>query len=198
MRGDAADGWDDMKFTETPLKDACTIELEPHYDERGMFARAFCAREFRDHGLKADIMQCNISHNAKAGTLRGMHYQLNRFAEIKIVRCIGGAIFDVIIDIRPDSPTYLRWFGIELSARNRVMLYVPEGFAHGYQTLAEDSEVFYMVTQFYAPEHERGIRWNDPLFRIQWPIENPIVSPKDIRHPDFRALTDLSVEEVQI
>jgi dTDP-4-dehydrorhamnose 3,5-epimerase len=174
-----------MEFTETPLKDACTIELEPHFDKRGMFARAFCAREFRDHGLRADIMQCNISHNAKMGTLRGMHYQVNRFAETKIVRCIGGAIFDVIIDIRPDSPTYLQWFGVELSARNRVMLYVPEGFAHGYQTLTDDGEVFYMVTQFYAPECEGGIRWNDPFFGIEWPLSVTRISDKDASYPDW-------------
>jgi dTDP-4-dehydrorhamnose 3,5-epimerase len=174
-----------MRFTETPLKDAYIIEIEPKTDERGMFARAFCQREFEEHGLRTDIVQCNVSRNVSKGTLRGMHYQLAPFAEVKMVRCVRGAVYDIIVDIRPGSPTYLKWFGVELTADNRTMLYVPEGFAHGYQALTDDSEVFYMVTQFYAPDFERGIRWNDSLFRIEWPLSDPIVSAKDGTHPDF-------------
>jgi len=175
-----------MKFTESSLKDAYVIELEPKCDARGMFSRAFCQQEFHAHGLNTNIVQCNLSHSLLRGTLRGMHYQLPPFAEAKLVRCIRGAAYDVILDIRPTSSTYLKWFGAELTATNRSMMYVPEGFAHGYQTLSDDSEVFYMVSQVYAPDHERGVRWNDPVFGIEWPIPNPILSPRDASHPDFR------------
>ena len=175
-----------MRFVETALQGAYVIETEPKEDERGMFARAFCQREFRQRGLKEDVAQCNLSYNISKGTLRGMHYQLPPHAEVKMVRCTRGGIYDVIIDIRRGSSSYLKWFGIELNSRNRRMLYVPEGFAHGYQALDDDSEVFYMVSQFYCPDFERGIRWNDPLFQITWPVAPPRMSPKDASHPDFR------------
>jgi dTDP-4-dehydrorhamnose 3,5-epimerase len=175
-----------MKFIESSLRDACIITLEPKCDARGMFSRAFCQHEFHAHGLDVNIVQCNLSQSLARVTLRGMHYQLAPFAEVKLVRCIRGAIYDVIIDIRPTSPTYLKWFGTELTAANRHMLYVPEGFAHGYQTLSDDSEVFYMVSQGYAQDYERGIRWNDPACGLEWPIADPIISPRDASHPDFR------------
>ncbi len=174
-----------MKFIQTPLKDACIVEIEPHSDQRGMFARAFCRREFEELGMKPDVVQCNISSSIRKGILRGLHYQSAPFAETKMVRCIKGGIYDVIVDIRPGSPTYLNWFGVELTSNNRRMLYVPEGFAHGYQTLEDDSEIFYMVSQFYSPEFERGIRWNDRLLGVEWPCSDPIISPKDAGYPDF-------------
>ena len=175
-----------MKFSETPLKGAWTIDLEPRGDERGFFARAFCQNEFAEHGLKRDIVQANLSYNPKRATLRGMHYQIPPHAEVKIVRCTRGAIYDVIIDLRAGSPTQFEWFGVELSADNRTALYVPEGFAHGYQSLTEESEVFYLVTEFYAPGSERGIRWDDPRFGIRWPLPDPVLSPKDAAHPDYQ------------
>ena len=175
-----------MIFTELPLGGAFVVELEPRRDERGFFARGFCANEFRQHGLKTEVVQANLSHNLKRGTVRGMHYQRPPRAEVKMVRCVNGAIFDAIIDLRPDSSTYLKWAGVELSRDNRKMLYVPEGFAHGYQTLTNDCEVFYMVTQFYSPEHEAAVRWDDPVFGIRWPLGDVMLSPKDATHPDFR------------
>jgi dTDP-4-dehydrorhamnose 3,5-epimerase len=174
-----------MIFTETPLKGAFVIDLEPRGDERGFFARAFCMNEFAEHGLANRVAQANLSHNPRRGTLRGMHYQVPPHAEVKLVRCTRGAIWDAIIDLRKDSPTYLQWFGVELSADNRRTFYVPQGFAHGYQSLTDDSEVFYMVTEFYAPGSEHGIRWNDPRFAIPWPVPDPVLSPKDAAHPDF-------------
>jgi len=175
-----------MIFTETPLRGAFVIELEPHHDERGFFARAFCQNEFAEHGLENVIAQVNLSHNFKKGTLHGMHYQAPPHAEAKMVRCIAGAIYDVIVDIRKESPTYLEWFAVELSAANRKMLYVPREFAHGYQALEDDSEVLYLMTEFYTPAAQRGARWNDPAFEIEWPIANPMMSPKDGAHADFQ------------
>jgi dTDP-4-dehydrorhamnose 3,5-epimerase len=174
-----------MIFTETPLAGAFVIALEPRDDERGFFARAFCRNELAEHGLDSNVVQANLSYNHRRGTLRGMHMQKPPHGEDKMVRCVAGAIWDAIVDLRPDSPTYLKWFGVELSAANRLMLYVPKGFAHGYQTLTDGSEVLYMVTQFYAPGAERGLRWNDPAFGISWPIADPILSPKDAAAPDF-------------
>ncbi|HTO91919.1 MAG TPA: dTDP-4-dehydrorhamnose 3,5-epimerase [Candidatus Sulfotelmatobacter sp.] len=175
-----------MIFEALALPGAFAIDLEPRGDERGFFARVFCQKEFAAHGLATEMVQANVSQNVSKGTLRGMHYQRAPFAEVKLVRCIHGTIHDVIIDLRPDSPTYLNWLGVELSRRNRRALYVPEGFAHGYQALEDDTEVLYLVSQFYTPSHESAIRWNDPRFGIRWPLPDPILSPKDAAHPDFR------------
>lgn len=174
-----------MIFKETPLKGAYLIELEKRGDDRGFFARFFCAKEYEQHGLKKTFVQINNSLSAQKGTLRGMHYQLPPNAEVKVVRCIRGRLFDVIIDLRSQSPTFRRWFSVELSAENRTMLYVPEGFAHGFVTLAENTETLYLVSSYYAPDSERGIRWNDPAFAISWPIEPAVVSEKDNHFPDF-------------
>ena len=174
-----------MIFTETPLKGAYRIDLDKKGDDRGFFARLFCVNEFEKNGLNNKIVQINNSLSRDKGTLRGIHYQLKPKAENKIVRCIKGSLYDVIVDIREDSETFGKWFGIELSEENRTMLYVPEGFGHGFLTLQENTEAFYLVTEFYAPDYERGIRWNDPYFNIKWPIEPLIISEKDKNHPDF-------------
>jgi dTDP-4-dehydrorhamnose 3,5-epimerase len=174
-----------MLFNPTPLKDAFTIELEKRGDDRGFFARFFCVDEFGRQGLETRFVQVNNSLSTRRGTLRGMHYQLAPSAEVKVVRCLRGAVWDAIIDIRPDSPTVGRWFGAELTAENRRMMYVPRGFAHGILTLTDDAELLYLVSDFYAPKEERGIRWNDPHFGIEWPIEPTEISPKDAAWPDF-------------
>ena len=174
-----------MKFIETPLKGAYVIELEKRGDDRGFFARFFCEREYQAHGLNSHIVQINNSLSRVKGTLRGMHYQLAPKAEDKVIRCLRGALFDAIIDLRPDSPTFLKHFTIELTAENRTMLYVPKGFAHGFLTLTEDTESFYLVTEFYSPEKERGVRYNDPKFGIRWPMEPVVISDKDRHQPDF-------------
>jgi dTDP-4-dehydrorhamnose 3,5-epimerase len=174
-----------VTFTELPLAGAFVVDLEPRRDERGFFARAFCAREFEQRGLKTGIVQANLSQNLRRGTVRGMHYQRAPRAEAKLVRCVNGAVFDAIIDLRPGSASYLGWTSVELSRENRRMLYVPEGFAHGYQALTDDSEVLYLVTEFYSPELEAAVRWNDARFGIRWPIASVILSPKDAAHPDF-------------
>ncbi|HID62784.1 MAG TPA: dTDP-4-dehydrorhamnose 3,5-epimerase [Anaerolineae bacterium] len=175
-----------MIFKETNLKGAFIIEMEPIRDNRGFFARAWCQKEFEAHGLITSFVQANITFSPKKGTLRGLHYQIAPHEEIKLVRCTRGAIYDVIIDLRPESPTYRQWLGTELTADNRKMIYIPGGFAHGYQILIDDTEVFYQVGQFYAPEHERGIRWDDPAFEIDWPIASPLIlSEKDKRWPDY-------------
>ena len=180
-----------MKFTETPLAGAFVIELEKRGDERGWFARAFCEREYAAQGLNHRIVQANTSFSAIKGTLRGMHYQLAPMAEDKIFRCIRGAIFDAIIDLRPESPTFLKTFTVELTAENRLALYIPKGFAHGFMTLVENTEVFYFVTEFYSPKHERGIRYNDPKFGICWPMEPAVISDKDRNLRDFDPQTHL-------
>ncbi len=175
-----------MIFTATALEGAYVVELEPREDERGFFARAWCESEFRDHDLSTEIAQCNISFNHKRGTLRGMHYQVAPHAEVKLIRCTRGAVYDVIVDLRPDSPTQTHWIGVDLTAENRRMLYVPEGFAHGYQTLVDETETFYQVSAAYAPEAERGVRWDDPSFSSVWPDpEGAILSEKDSSWPDF-------------
>lgn len=172
-----------MKFIETPLAGAFAIRPERRSDERGFFARVFCRDEFAAHGLDFYVTQCNISFNPTKATLRGMHYQAAPHQEVKLVRCTTGAIFDVIVDLRADSRSFRRWFGIELSAENRDMLYVPKGFAHGYLTLTAASEVFYQVSEFYRPEYERGARWDDPEFGIKWPLRPELISDKDRDHP---------------
>lgn len=174
-----------MKFHETELKGAFIIEPEKRADDRGFFARSWCQKEFEQHGLVPRVVQANISNNKHKATLRGMHYQASPYEETKLVRCTRGAVYDVIIDVRPDSPTYRRWIGVELTASNYKMLYVPEGFAHGFQTLEDDTEVIYQVSQFYTPSAERGIRWNDPLFQIKWLTPVETISEKDANWPDF-------------
>jgi len=175
-----------MIFKETKLKGAYIIELEPVKDERGFFARSFCQKEFEKHGIKVNVVQCNISYNKKKGTLRGMHYQVSPYQEAKIVSCVRGAIYDVIIDLRPDSPTYCQWLAVELSAENYKMFYISEGFAHGFQTLEDNTVVFYQMSEFYHPECARGVKWDDPAFGIKWPLSNRIISEKDMDYPDFQ------------
>jgi dTDP-4-dehydrorhamnose 3,5-epimerase len=173
-------------FTPTQLPGAYIIDLKKLSDARGFFARAWCQNEFDAHRLSTRVVQCNMSFNPTKGTLRGMHYQAVPYAEAKLIRCTQGALYDVIIDLRPHSPTYMQWLGVELTADNRTMLYVPEGFAHGYQTLTDDTEAFYQVSQFYHPEAERGVRWNDPVFGIDWPAVSPrLMSAKDESWPDY-------------
>jgi dTDP-4-dehydrorhamnose 3,5-epimerase len=171
-----------MKFVETPLKEAYLIEIEPISDQRGFFARSWCEKEFRDRGLTPNLVQCNISFNIKKGTLRGMHYQTKPHQEAKLVRCTQGAIYDVIIDIRPDSPTFKKWFAVELSGNNRKIIYIPEGFAHGFQTLEDNTEVFYQMSEFFYPSGARGIRWDDPEFQIEWRLDNKIISDRDLSY----------------
>lgn len=168
-----------MIFTETKLKGAFIIEIEPREDDRGFFARSWCMDEFEAHGLNSRLVQCNISFNKTRGTLRGMHYQSAPFAEAKLVRCTMGAIQDVIIDLRPASPTFKQWVSVELTAENRCALYIPEDFAHGFLTLEDNTEVFYQMSEFYHPEYARGVKWNDPAFGVIWTNINPIVSERD-------------------
>ncbi|GHV47711.1 dTDP-4-dehydrorhamnose 3,5-epimerase [Synergistales bacterium] len=168
-----------MRFIPIPLSGAYVIEPEPREDDRGSFFRAFCQDEFKAQGLPFQTVQCNMSENRKKGTLRGMHFQKDPFAEIKIVRCVAGAIYDVIIDLRPESPTYLRWHGVELSAQNKLAFYVPEHFAHGYLTLSDNSTVFYQVSEFYHPEADSGIPFDEARVNIVWPITPTIISDKD-------------------
>jgi dTDP-4-dehydrorhamnose 3,5-epimerase len=174
-----------MKFHPTLLRGAYTVEVEKRGDDRGFFARMFCENEFSQVGLVPKFVQVNNSLSAKKGTLRGMHYQLPPRAEVKLVRCVRGALWDAILDLRPDSPTFGKWFSAELSAENRVMMYVPRGFAHAVLTLMDDTEAIYLVSEFYGLEQERGVRWNDPKFNISWPIEPSEVSAKDAKWPDF-------------
>ena len=174
-----------MIFKKTRFKGAFVIELETIEDERGLFARTWCKREFEEIGLNLGLVQCNISFNKKRGTLRGMHYQVAPHEEAKLVRCTMGEIYDVIIDLRPHSPTYKQWLSFNLSAKNRRMLYIPEGFAHGFLTLKDHTEVFYQMSEFYAPECARGVRWNDPAFEIVWPAGVTIISEKDRHYSDF-------------
>jgi dTDP-4-dehydrorhamnose 3,5-epimerase len=162
------------------------IELERHEDERGFFARSFCADEFAAHGLSACVAQCNISFNRRRGTVRGLHFQRPPRAEAKLVRCTAGAIYDVAVDLRSASPTFCRYVGVELTARNRRMLYVPPGFAHGFQTLADESEVFYQMSEPFTAEAADGVRWNDPAFAIAWPLDVQVISERDRSFPDFR------------
>jgi dTDP-4-dehydrorhamnose 3,5-epimerase len=175
-----------MIFTETKLQGAYQIDFELKPDDRGYFARSFCQHEFGARGLKTAIAQSNVSFNKNKSTLRGMHFQVGPRAEAKLVRCTRGAIYDVIIDLRRGSSTYCSWVSIELNANNHRMLYIPEGFAHGFQTLEDDTEVFYQMFEFYSPEHARGVRWDDPAFGILWPLPDPIISEKDKSYEVFR------------
>ena len=176
-----------VKFVATKLRDAFVLELERHEDERGFFARAWCRDEFEDHGLVPELAQSSISRNSRAGTLRGMHFQTAPHEEAKLVRCTAGAIFDVIVDLRPDSPTYAQWFGVELEAELGNALYVPKGFAHGFQTLVDETDVLYMISDPYVPESASGVRWDDPAFAIEWPhAETRTISERDRAWPDYR------------
>jgi dTDP-4-dehydrorhamnose 3,5-epimerase len=174
-----------MRFITTELAGAYAIEIERLEDERGFFARSFCRDEFLAHGLSPIFVQCNISFNVRKGTLRGMHYQEKPQEEAKLVRCTRGAIYDVVVDLRRGSPTFRRWASFELTADNRRMLYVVPGLAHGFQTLHDDSEVFYQMSEMYRPSLERGVRWNDPAFAIRWPLPDPLLSRRDASYPDF-------------
>jgi dTDP-4-dehydrorhamnose 3,5-epimerase len=174
-----------MIFTETRLKGAFIIEIKQISDERGFFGRSWCKREMEDHGLNGNVVQSNTSFSKAKGTIRGMHYQKHPYEETKLMRCTKGAIYDVIIDLRKDSPTFKQWIGVELTEDNYKMLYVPEKFAHGFITLTDNSEVTYLVTQFYTPGAEAGIRFDDSNFNIEWPVPVNVVSDKDKEHPDF-------------
>jgi dTDP-4-dehydrorhamnose 3,5-epimerase len=175
-----------LKFTPTKLPGSYVIEPERLEDDRGFFARSWCQREGSAYGLYPNWVQCNISFNKKKGTLRGMHYQKPPFEEAKLVRCTMGAIYDVIIDLRAESATFKQWAAVELSAENRRMLYIPEGFAHGFLTLNDNTEIFYQMSEFYAPAHAQGVRWNDPVFAIDWPMDVRVISDGDRNYPDFR------------
>jgi dTDP-4-dehydrorhamnose 3,5-epimerase len=170
---------------QTKLAGLCLVEPERLEDERGFFARTFCRREFEARGLNSTVAQCSISFNRQKGTVRGMHYQAKPYEEVKLIRCTRGAIYDVAVDLRPDSSTFKQWMAVELTADNRLMVYMPEGFAHGFQTLADDTEVYYQISQVYSAEHARGVRWNDPAFGIRWPLEVQVISERDQNHPDF-------------
>ena len=174
-----------MIFTQTKLKGAFIIEPQRLKDERGFFARTFCQGEFKAHGLNVRVAQCNISFNEKKGALRGMHYQVTPHEEAKLVSCVRGVIYDVIIDLRSDSPTYCQWFAVQLSSDNYKMVYIPEGFAHGFQALEDNTVAFYQISQSFNTEYSRGVRWDDPAFGIKWPLLNPILSLKDGSFRDF-------------
>lgn len=175
-----------MEFIATKLQGAFVIKPVRLEDERGFFARTWGPEEFAERGLNPKLVQCSISFNKQKGTLRGMHYQIAPYEEAKLVRCTMGAIYDVIVDLRPDSPTFKQWVAVELTAENRLMLYIPEGLAHGYQTLEANSEVFYQITEAYVPEYSRGVRWDDPAFGIKWPPDEPrIIIARDQTYSDF-------------
>ncbi len=174
-----------MKFTELELKGAYVIEVDKIQDERGFFGRLWCENELKNYGLNTNIVQSNVSLSKKKGTLRGMHFQRGEYAETKFVRCTRGSVYDVIVDLRPESPTFKQWYGVKLTADNYKMIYVPENFAHAFLTLEDNSEVYYMATQFYNSENEGGLRYNDPEINIEWPIEITEISDKDNNHPNL-------------
>ena len=174
-----------MHFRDTGVPGACLIELDLRVDRRGHFARTWCRDEFARQGLNTRIAQCSVSFNSRRGTLRGLHWQAAPHVEAKLVRCTRGAIFDVVVDVRPDSTAFGRWFGVELTPENHRQLYIPEGCAHGFQTLRDDSEVSYVISEDYHPECARGARWNDPLFAITWPLDVTVISDQDLSYPDF-------------
>lgn len=184
-----------MRFSELPLPGAWLVDLEPRTDERGFFARSFCAREFADRGLEPAVSQCNVSFNRRRGTLRGMHYLAPPAREAKLVRCTSGAVHDVIVDLRPESPTYLRHVAVELSARNRTALYIPPLFAHGFQTLEDETEVFYQMSEPYVAGYERGLRHDDPALAIAWPLPVSVIAAKDRAWPLLDVGTAAAREE---
>ena len=175
-----------MKYVSTILPDVWIVDLERQVDERGYFARSWCEKEFGDQGLNPRLVQCSISFNLRRGTLRGMHYQAAPHAEVKLVRCTRGAVYDVVLDLRPNSPTFTRWMAVELSADNGRAVYIPEDCAHGFQTLTDEAEVFYQMSEVYHPESAHGVRWDDPAFAIQWPGDDKIVSSRDTAFPSFK------------
>jgi dTDP-4-dehydrorhamnose 3,5-epimerase len=175
-----------MDLEATPLDGAFVVHLDVHADERGWFARTYCADELRELGIDFEVVQANASFNARRGTLRGMHFQVPPRAERKLVRCTRGAVYDVVVDLRPDSKTYRAWHAVELREGEPTMLYVPEGFAQGFQTLEDETELSYLMSERYSPEHARGVRWDDPAFGIEWPDGKPTISERDHGHPDFR------------
>jgi dTDP-4-dehydrorhamnose 3,5-epimerase len=177
-----------MKFTETKIFGAYLIEIEPMVDERGFFARSFCTNEFQQQGLESNFVQCSISFTSQLGTIRGMHYQIAPDTETKLVRCTRGAIYDVILDLRPESPTFRQWVAVELTADNHQMFYIPLGCAHGFQTLANDTEVFYQMAGIYIPDAARGVRWNDPAFGIEMPLTVSVIKERDRDYPDFNLI----------
>jgi dTDP-4-dehydrorhamnose 3,5-epimerase len=174
-----------MMFGKTRLPDVYEVEIEPHRDDRGFFARTWCRQEFEAKGLNAGLVQCSISFNPRKGTLRGMHYQAAPYEEAKLVRCTRGAIYDVVLDLRPQSPMFKEWVAVVLTPDKRNMVFVPEGCAHGFLTLEDDAEVFYQMSQFYSPESTRGVRWDDPAFRIAWPGAVEVISDRDRTYPNF-------------
>ncbi len=174
-----------MIFKETQFESVYIVELEKHADSRGFFARTWCRNEFEARGLNTQLLQSNIAFSKSRGTLRGLHYQEKPYAEVKLIRCLRGSVYDVIVDLRPESETYKHWLATELTGDDYKMIYVPEGFAHGYQTLEDNTEIFYQVSQMYTPEFERGIRFNDPAFMIQWPDDIRIISDKDLNWKDY-------------
>lgn len=176
-----------MKFTELSVQGAYLVDIERMEDKRGVFARTFCSREFASHGLDPNLVQCSLSFNHLKGTLRGMHYQIKPYEENKLVRCTMGAVFDVMVDLRPDSPTFLKWTSAELTTDNHRALYIPKGCAHGFMSLEDNSEILYQISEFWSPEHGRGVRWNDPAFGIHWPMQPTVIAPRDAGYPDFVA-----------
>lgn len=174
-----------MNFHDTKLAGVFEIHLDAKPDERGFFARSWCQEEFEEHGLNPKLVQCNVSFNTRKGTLRGMHYQAAPYPEAKLVRCTRGAIYDVVVDLRPNSPTFKQWIGAELTGTERNMLYIPEGCGHGFLTLKDETEVFYQMSEFYHPESARGVRWDDPAFQIVWPAEVQVISERDRTYPNF-------------
>jgi dTDP-4-dehydrorhamnose 3,5-epimerase len=179
-----------VKFCETPIAGAWLIDLDRIQDERGYFARAWCRDELAKHGLNAELSQANVGYSKIRGTIRGMHYQLEPMAEVKLVRCTRGAIYDVLLDLRPDSPTYCQWYAHELTAENSTMLYIPEGCAHGCQALADGSEFFYFASRPFSREHSRGVRYDDSAFQTRWPLEVTEISAADRSWPDFTAMAE--------
>ncbi len=177
-----------MIFQDTIVQGVCQIEIERKVDERGFFARTWCQQEFEKHGLNSKLVQCSLSFNTRKGTLRGMHYQAGPHAEAKLVRCTRGAIYDVVIDLRPESDTYQKWIGVELAAERQNMIYAPQGCAHGFLTLEDETEVFYQMSQAYCAEAARGVRWNDPTFQIRWPEPVQVISERDRTYMDFELI----------
>jgi dTDP-4-dehydrorhamnose 3,5-epimerase len=175
-----------MIFRETKLQGVFEVRIEEHRDERGFFARTWCQHEFSEHGLNDRLVQCSVSFNKGRGTLRGMHFQEAPFSETKLVRCTHGSIYDVVIDLRPNSPTFRQWVHAELTPNNHMALYIPEGFAHGFITLECDTEVYYQMSEFFTPVAARGVRWNDPAFDVHWPIRPEVISKRDRAYPDFK------------